>query len=139
MGFWMWLYKKPEANPGVNAAELKYITQDEGTNEAKETGSEGPRISYLKAFSLPQTWALVLGRFLTDGVWWFFLFWTPSYLSDQFGYKSSSGMGMALIFTLYAIVTFVSIYLCKIPTYMVDRRGMNPYEGRMVADRKSVV
>jgi ACS family hexuronate transporter-like MFS transporter len=42
-------------------------------------------------------------------------------------------MGMALIFTLYAIVTFVSIYLCKIPTYMVDRRGMNPYEGRMVA------
>ena len=133
MGFWMWLYKKPEANPGVNAAELKYITQDEGTNEAKETGSEGPRISYLKAFSLPQTWALVLGRFLTDGVWWFFLFWTPSYLSDQFGYKSSSGMGMALIFTLYAIVTFVSIYLCKIPTYMVDRRGMNPYEGRMVA------
>ena len=66
-------------------------------------------------------------------MWWFFLFWTPSYLSDQFGYKSSDGMGMALIFTLYAIVTFVSIYLCKIPTYMVDKRGMNPYEGRMVA------
>ena len=42
-------------------------------------------------------------------------------------------MGMALIFTLYAIVTFVSIYLCKIPTYMVDKRGMNAYEGRMVA------
>mgnify|MGYP003294537157 CR=1 FL=1 len=90
-------------------------------------------ISYLRAFSLRQTWALVLGRFLTDGVWWFFLFWTPGYLSDQFGYKSSDGMGMALIFTLYAIVTFVSIYLCKLPTYMVDKKGMNPYEGRMVA------
>ena len=136
MGFWMWLYKKPEANPRVNADELAYISSGEdegpGRQPAGQPGDE-PRISYIKAFSLPQTWALVLGRFLTDGVWWFFLFWTPGYLSDQFGYKSSDGMGMALIFTLYAIVTFVSIYLCKIPTYMVDRRGMNAYEGRMVA------
>ena len=137
MGFWMWLYKKPQVNPRVNAAELAYISQDdESEKSAAETASSvanEPKISYLKAFSLRQTWALVLGRFLTDGVWWFFLFWTPGYLSDQFGYKSSDGMGMALIFTLYAIVTFVSIYLCKIPTYMVDKRGMNAYEGRMVA------
>ena len=138
MGFWMWLYRKPSANPRVNAEELAYVNQDESSVSSErgsdvKSAAEGPKISYLKAFSLRQTWALVLGRFLTDGVWWFFLFWTPSYFSDQFGYKSSSGMGMALIFTLYAIVTFVSIYLCKIPTYMVDRRGMNPYEGRMVA------
>jgi len=142
MGFWMWLYKKPEANPRVNAEELAYIEAGEESSErssdvnatAGNAAAEPERkISYLKAFSLPQTWALVLGRFLTDGVWWFFLFWTPGYLSDQFGYKSSDGMGMALIFTLYAIVTFVSIYLCKIPTYMVDKRGMNAYEGRMVA------
>ncbi len=136
MGFWMWLYKKPDSNSRVNAAELAYIHSDDelsGEQSKPVSGEEGPKISYLKAFSLRQTWALVLGRFLTDGVWWFFLFWTPSYLSDQFGYKTSDGMGMALIFTLYAIVTFVSIYLCKIPTYMVDKRGMNAYEGRMVA------
>ena len=137
MGFWMWLYTKPEANPRVSKEELAYITADDagmdGGSGAPEPLPKEKKISYAKAFSLPQTWALVLGRFLTDGVWWFFLFWTPGYLSDQFGYKSSDGMGMALIFTLYAIVTFVSIYLCKIPTYMVDKRGMNPYEGRMVA------
>ena len=137
MGFWMLYYKKPAANPRVSPEELAYIQQDgddaAGGAAAAAKEAEGPKISYAKAFSLPQTWALVLGRFLTDGVWWFFLFWTPGYLSDQFGYKSSSGMGMALIFTLYAIVTVVSIYLCRIPTYMVDRRGMNPYEGRMVA------
>jgi len=135
MGFWMAFYNKPNVCKRVNAQELKYICQDdEGENAKVEgIGQEGPKISYAKAFSLRQTWALVLGRFLTDGVWWFFLFWTPGYLSDQFGYKSSDGMGMALIFTLYAIVTFVSIYLCKLPTYMVDKKGMNPYEGRMVA------
>ena len=136
MGFWVWLYKKPAENPRVSAEELAYINQDAtdgGSGVPEPQPKEEKSISYAKAFSLRQTWALVLGRFLTDGVWWFFLFWTPGYLSDQFGYKSSSGMGMALIFTLYAIVTFVSIYLCKIPTYMVDRRGMNAYEGRMVA------
>ena len=135
MGFWMWLYKKPESNKLVNEAELAYINSDEAESgkPAVEEAAAGPKIGYLKAFSLRQTWSLVLGRFLTDGVWWFFLFWTPGYLSDQFNYTSSSGMGMALIFTLYAIVTVLSIFLCKLPTYMVDRRGMNPYEGRMVA------
>jgi len=141
MGFWMWLYKKPEANPRVNAEELAYIEAGEESSErssdvnatAGNAVEPEKKISYLKAFSLRQTWSLVLGRLLTDGVWWFFLFWTPGYLSDQFGYKSSSGMGMALIVTLYAIVTFASIYLCKLPTWFVDKKGMNAYEGRMIA------
>ena len=136
MGFWMWLYKKPSENSRVNAAELAYINSDadsEADAKAASANTEGPKISYLKAFGLRHTWSLILGRFLTDGVWWFFLFWTPGYLSDQFGYRSDSGMGMALIITLYAIVTFVSIYLCKLPTFFVDKRGMNPYEGRMVS------
>ena len=135
MGFWFWLYKKPAENARVNAEELAYINQDDtaAATPAAVSADDGKKISFAKAFSLKQTWALIFGRFLTDGVWWFFLFWTPGYLSDQFGYKSSDGMGMALIFTLYAIVTIVSIFLCKIPTYMVDKRGMNPYEGRMAA------
>ena len=136
MGFWQFLYKKPAENPRVNAEELAYISAGEaraaGKSESSGT-SEDRGIGYLRAFSLRQTWSLVLGRLLTDGVWWFFLFWTPGYLSDQFGYKSSSGMGMALIVTLYAIVTFASIYLCKLPTWFVDKKGMNAYEGRMVA------
>lgn len=131
MGFWVFFYKKPNANPHVNAAELAYINSDEDSNA--EAASEEKSVSIWKCFTLKHTWALLLGRFTTDGVWWFFLFWTPSYLSDQFGYKSSSGMGMTLIITLYAIVTFLSIYLCKIPTWFVDKKGMNPYEGRMIA------
>ncbi len=134
MGFWQFLYKKPAENPRVNAAELAYVSQDDGAAESQSAAPEPAKsLGYLRCFRLRHTWSLVLGRFLTDGVWWFFLFWTPGYLSDQFGYRSDSGMGMALIVTLYAIVTFVSIYLCKLPTWFVDRRGMNPYEGRMIA------
>lgn len=134
MGFWQFLYRKPAENPRVNAAELAYIAQDDGAAESQTAAPEPTKsLGYLRCFQLRHTWSLVLGRFLTDGVWWFFLFWTPGYLSDQFGYTSDSRMGMSLIVTLYAIVTFVSIYLCKLPTWFVDRKGMNPYEGRMIA------
>lgn len=133
MGFWMLFYRKPEASPHVNVAELAYINSDDAAGADAVAKDDGKGVSIWKCFTLKHTWALLLGRFTTDGVWWFFLFWTPSYLSDQFGYTSSSGMGMTLIIVLYAIVTFLSIYLCKIPTWFVDRKGMNPYEGRMVA------
>jgi ACS family hexuronate transporter-like MFS transporter len=70
---------------------------------------------------------------MTDGVWWFFLFWAPAYFSDQYGYTSDSLMGILLILTLYAIVTVVSIGGGYLPTYFVEKRGMNPYLGRMRA------
>ena len=135
MGFWMWLYKKPAENPHVNAAELAYISADDDAKqeEVAKASDEGPKISYTKAFSLRQTWALVLGRFLTDGVWWFFLFWTPGYLSDQFGYSSASGTGMMLVMALYAIVTVLSVWLCRIPTKLIARNGDNPCGSRMLA------
>jgi ACS family hexuronate transporter-like MFS transporter len=70
---------------------------------------------------------------MTDGVWWFFLFWAPAYFSDQYGYTSDSSMGIALIFTLYAICTVLSIFGGYLPTYFVDKKGMHPYAGRMRA------
>ena len=76
---------------------------------------------------------MVFGKFFTDGVWWFFLFWTPAYFSDQYGYASYTPMGQALIFTLYLIVTVVSIAGGYLPRIFVDRLGMNPYAGRMRA------
>jgi ACS family hexuronate transporter-like MFS transporter len=69
---------------------------------------------------------------MTDGVWWFFLFWTPSYLSTQFGIKTSEGLGVALIFTLYAI-TMLSIYGGKLPSIIIRKTGQNPYAARMKA------
>jgi ACS family hexuronate transporter-like MFS transporter len=90
-------------------------------------------ISFAKLFKYRQTWAFAVGKFMTDGVWWFFLFWTPSYLNMQFGIKMSEGLGIALIFTLYAITTVVSIYGGKLPTLIINKTGQNPYAARMKA------
>jgi ACS family hexuronate transporter-like MFS transporter len=67
---------------------------------------------------------------MTDGVWWFFLFWTPAYLSSVYGMDSTQA---ALpLFVLY-MITLLSIIGGWLPTYFVEKKGMNPYEGRMRA------
>lgn len=137
MGFWVFLYSKPKDSKHVNAAELAYINQDDAENPemAEQTTASGKEksVPFWKCFSYKQTWSFIVGKFFTDGVWWFYLFWAPAYFSDQYGYKSSSGMGMALIVTLYAIVTVVSIFGGYLPRLFVDKKKMHPYAGRMLA------
>ena len=135
MGLWAWLYDKPARNSRVNQAELNYIEQDVdiATVQDRQNVKEEETISFFKCFTFRQTWSFIVGKFMTDGVWWFFLFWAPAYFSDVYHYTSDSPMGILLIFTLYAIVTVVSIGGGYLPKYFVEKRGMNPYLGRMRA------
>ncbi|WP_024993924.1 MFS transporter [Phocaeicola paurosaccharolyticus] len=133
MGLWVFIYSTPSKSKHVNKVELEYIEQDKDDNDTvKETEHKEKSISIWKAFSYKQTWSFAIGKFATDGVWWFFLFWTPSYLSTQFNIKTSEGLGIALIFTLYAI-TMLSIYGGKLPTIIINKTGLNPYAARMRA------
>jgi ACS family hexuronate transporter-like MFS transporter len=111
-----------------------YIEQDNEHVEdvAEKVDSDEPKIGFLKCFTFPQTWSFFVGKFMTDGVWWFFLFWTPAYISDVYGYSSDSTMGMILIFVLYAI-TMLSLYGGKLPTIIINKTGKNPYAARMQA------
>lgn len=137
MAFWVWLYKKPGANPKVNEAELAYIEQDSDLDEspreeARQEDVDDKEIPLKACFRYPQTWAVIAGKFFTDGAWWFFLFWTPAYISDVYGYTSDTKMAGMMIFVLYSI-TMLSIYGGKLPTIIMDRTGLNPYAARMRA------
>ena len=136
---WAVLYNKPNESTHVNQAELAYIQQDNNApaEEAaaaptREQANDSLQIPFLKCFTYRQTWAFIVGKLLTDGVWWFFLFWAPAYFSEL-GYKSSDPMGQALIFVLYLIVTVVSIGGGYLPKYFVEKKNMEPYSGRMLA------
>ena len=129
MGFWLFLYKKPNANPKVNKEELAYIHQDDVQENTTEVAHQ-KKISLRQAFSYKQTWAFAVGKFMTDGVWWFFLFWTPAYLSSVFNLNSTQSAPQ--IFVLY-LITLLSIIGGWLPTYFVEKKGMNPYAGRMKA------
>jgi len=133
MGAWIFLYKKPELNPKVNAEELAYIQQDVDVSSmtlADPVEEAARKISFKDCFKYKQTWAFAFGKFMTDGVWWFFLFWTPAYLSSVYGMDTTES---ALpLFVLY-MITLLSIIGGWLPSYFVDKKGMNPYDGRMRA------
>jgi len=133
-GIWIFVYDKPTESKHVNEAELAYINSDEDaiTNDKSQMTNER-QMSFLEAFKHKQTWSFAFGKFMTDGVWWFFLFWAPAYFQDQFGIKASDPQGIALIFTLYAIVTVVSLFGGYLPKIFVEKKGMEPYAGRMRA------
>lgn len=132
MGFWVFMYAPPAQNRFVNQAELDYIEQDKLLEaDLLKEQEKVKNMPILQCFRYRQTWAFLLGKFCTDGVWWFFLFWTPSYLNTQFGIKTSEGLGMALIFTLY-FITMLSLVGGKLPTIFINR-NKNPYAARMRA------
>ena len=134
MGFWMAMYDQPEASRHVNEAELAYIRQDDKDPlPSSPLKGEGASIPYWHCFRYRQTWAFIAGKFFTDGVWWFFLFWAPAYFSDQYGYKSDSPQAVMLLSVLYLIVTVLSIGGGYLPKYFVEHHNMEPYSGRMRA------
>lgn len=130
MGFWLFVYHKPEVHPRVNKEELAYIQQDYQQATPEEQKVQARKMPFAQAFKYRQTWAFAVGKFMTDGVWWFFLFWTPAYLSSVYGLDSKESAPQ--IFVLY-LITLLSIIGGWLPTYFVEKKGMNPYAGRMRA------
>lgn len=137
MGFWQFMYKKPDQNPAVNAAELEYINSDseEERAAAERDAAEkaaAPKVSLWKCFTYRQTWAFISGKAIADGVWWFYLFWMPSYLKNACGMSSTSFEFQLALGVLYLIV-MISVLGGYLPTIFVDKYKMHPYAGRMRA------
>lgn len=127
MFFWLAYYEKPEKQKRMSAAELEYINAD-----AKDTAiaDSNEKVSWFKLLGYKQTWAFTFGKFMTDGVWWFFLFWLPAYLKDQYGMTGTQIMLPLAV--LYSLTMFGSIGGGYFPTYFINK-GYNAYDGRMRA------
>jgi len=128
MGLWIWLYDAPEQQPRLKAAELAYINSDAGV-VVSPTGTP-VKGSWFKLLGYRQTWAFAFGKFMTDGVWWFFLFWLPKYMSAQYG-MSATDMIIPLA-VLYSMTMVGSIGGGWLPTWFLNR-GADIYHGRMKA------
>ncbi len=82
--FWFILYEVPAKHAKLTKAEFDYIHTDVDDMAAASITTE-PKISWFKLLTFKQTWAFVIGKFLTDPVWWFYLFWLPDFLNKQYG------------------------------------------------------
>lgn len=77
---WLLLYRRPEEHPRISGQELDYIRSSGPGQSASEEMPAGGRWRYI--LNRRETWILMLGRMLTDPVWYFYLFWFPKYLTD---------------------------------------------------------
>jgi ACS family hexuronate transporter-like MFS transporter len=91
--FWLILYRKPEEHPSLSKAELAYIQSDPQEPVVK--------IPWARLFPHRQTWAFAIGKFLTDPIWWVYLFWLPDFLNKQHGLDLKSfGLPLAIIYII---------------------------------------
>ena len=110
--FWINYYQKPEAAKKLSKEEMAYILSD-----TQEPVTE--RIPWLKLLKYRQTWAFVVGKLLSDPVWWFYLFWLGLFLNNNFGLTLSQ-LGLPLI-VIYSMTTAGGIAGGWISGAMINR------------------
>jgi ACS family hexuronate transporter-like MFS transporter len=130
--FWFRLYQTPAASAKLSKEEFDYIHSDDVALHVagSEDSTTGNKISWGKLLTYPQTWAFFVGKFMTDGVWWFLLFWLPDYLKKQFGFTGHQVM--LPTFLVYGIAIFGSTFGGSIPLFLINR-GMTVKKARMTA------
>jgi len=128
--FWFWLYETPARQKRLSKAEYDYIHIDDETAADAQAGDKTQKISWLKLFGYRQMWSFFVGKFMTDGVWWFYLFWLPDYLKKQFGMTKHDIM--LPTFIVYGVAIIGSIYGGSIPMTLI-KRGWPVYQARMTA------
>ncbi|AEE52247.1 MFS transporter [Haliscomenobacter hydrossis] len=124
--FWWMYYEKPENQKRLSKEEYEYIHSDK---EEESVGAQ-EKVSWVKLLGYRQTWAFAFGKFMTDGVWWFFLFWLPAYLKAQYDMeKTEISLPLAVLYTMAMVGSIGGGWF---PVYFL-RKGYAPYDGRMRA------
>ncbi len=116
--FWVFMPKEPRVKLAEESAEL--------VKEEKAQQS----IPWSKLLAYRQTWSLIIVRFLTDPIWWFFLFWLPDFFNKQFGFDTKES-SLPLV-VIYALVTVLSILGGSLTKYLASR-GWNINKVRKVS------
>jgi len=118
--FWIPLYRKPESQKLLTETERTYILQDDLETETK-------KLPWKSIISYKQTWGICLARFLTDPIWWFFLYWLPKFLNSNYNINLTN-IGLPLI-VIYVVSIGGSIFGGWLSSFMINR-GKNPVAAR---------
>ncbi|MDR3724266.1 MAG: MFS transporter [Terracidiphilus sp.] len=113
--FWAIYYHRPEEHPRVSKAELAYILSD--------PGEKIDSVPWSHVFPVKETWGFAIAKFLTDPIWWFYLFWIPGYLQTTFGLSVAQSRTPVVI--AYAISILGSVG-GGIVYGMLVNRGVSP-------------
>lgn len=108
---WFALYRSPAEHPRVPSEELAYINSGAPVQATS-------KIAWSRLVPHRQTWAFLLGKVITDPIWWFYLYWLPGFLNARFG-LSITKMGLPLL-VIYNVCTFGSIFGGWLPAKLIS-------------------
>jgi ACS family hexuronate transporter-like MFS transporter len=120
---WVWFYRAPEIHSRLSAGELAYIRSDPPDQASSP-------IPMLKLIKYRQTWAFCVGKFLTDPIWWLYLFWVPDFLHRNHG-VNLQGMMLPLL-VIYNVATVGSICGGWLSSSLI-KHGWNVHSSRKTA------
>lgn len=126
--FWFWLYDTPAKQKKLSKAEFDYIHSGDSVNANQPLEGGHKTGKWYDVFAFKQTWAYLLMRFLTDGVWWFLLFWLPDFMKQQFNMEGHEIM--LPLFLVYGISIIGSISGGSLPMLFINR-GEEPFKARI--------
>jgi ACS family hexuronate transporter-like MFS transporter len=125
--FWHFNYQSPAQQPRLSKAEYEYILSD---NEPETTAAQEPSVGWGQLLGKRQTWAFVVGKMLTDPIWWFFLFWLQDYFATTFHLDTKKpNLYLAVLYTLVSIGSIGGGYLSS----ALIRRGWSVWKARKTA------
>lgn len=122
LAFWWWIYRKPDEHPGCSREELALIRSD--------VIEDGGKTSWGGLLRHRQTWAYVLGKFFTDPIWWFYLFWVPDFLQREHGLVLLQ-LGLPIV-TIYLLADVGSVAGGWLSSSLI-RRGKTVNRSRKTA------
>jgi ACS family hexuronate transporter-like MFS transporter len=96
VAFWLAIYRPPDSHPRLGKAELAYIRSD--APDAPAT------IKWTRLLGRRETWAFAIGKFMTDPIWWFYLYWLPKFLDARYGIKLAQVAAPLIVIYLLADV-----------------------------------
>jgi MFS transporter, ACS family, hexuronate transporter len=120
--FWFIFYEVPEKQKRLSKPELDHILSD---NEIVKTQA----VPWLKLLKYRQAYVFVIGKFLTDPVWWFFLFWIPSWLHDVRGIQVKEGKFGISLALIYTAASFGSIFGGWLSSFLI-KKGVSLFKAR---------
>jgi ACS family hexuronate transporter-like MFS transporter len=120
--FWVVLYEKPEQQRRLKQEELNYIQSDPPDPQVK--------IPWMSLLKHRQVWAFAIAKFMTDPIWWFYLYWVPKYLNSNYGLTLNT-IGPPLII-IYLMADVGSVGGGWLSSSLI-KRGWSVNKGRKTA------
>ena len=126
--FWWIFYEVPERQKRLSKAEFDLIHSDSETQE--DLASKKASVPWLKLLGIRQTYAFIFGKLLTDPIWWFFLFWLPSYFAEAYNIDlKKPNLQLVIVYTATTIGSVGGGYLSS----FLIRKGWLVFRARKVS------